>query len=707
MAKKKKQKKKKSQEKEQKVMPVSDEAVEALEDELLDSMEETPSEETTDQEQSKQESKKQIPTVAEVKEEAVKKKQARAPRQNIGEELIEVYEASGDDLTSVTTLEHKRRSWQRMLVFILWFLVAVFIGVAAISWLIWGGRQEFTGEQVNFEITTTEELASGAEIEYEISYANYESVNFGKSEIELRYPSGFVFESAEPEPTSNSNLWDLGSLNPGANDSIKVKGRLVGEPESDSTVSGVFRYWPANFSSEFQEIASAQTMINPIDLTFRFEGSDQILVGQSTSYSFVLKNETENDINNLRLELVALDEFVVNERTPETENDYWDIESISSEEELEFQINGAFSSAVEDSVKIIGLLSQQGADEDSYFKQKEHEIETNLIEGDLIVNLIANGQTRNSSVQWGETVNMTLSYQNNSETVLSDLNAVTTIEARYRSNDAEGSSDGAVDFQGIVDANNGAVKVIDRSDEKSLHVRTITWNGDDLDSLGELDPDQEDEISIQFPLLTANQALESLNHAGDVELILKTEMTIGKTGSVEEEITVASNVITLALNTDLLLDAHSRYYDEEGEALGDGPLPPRINETTTYRAQLNLSNKIHEVQDIIVSMQLPSNVDWVNSYDVSAGEVDYNESNSELTWRLNKMPLDVNNVTLSFDLALTPSESQVNEVAALTKKMTMTATDAITGGKIIQTVSGLTTGIERDDKGSDKGLVTD
>ena len=39
---------------------------------------------------------------------------------------MEVYETAGDDLTSVTTLEHRRRSWQRVLIGVLLFLLAVF-----------------------------------------------------------------------------------------------------------------------------------------------------------------------------------------------------------------------------------------------------------------------------------------------------------------------------------------------------------------------------------------------------------------------------------------------------------------------------------------------------------------------------------------------------------------------------------------------------
>jgi len=139
--KKKKKKKKSSFLKNRKwsLKPEVEEVVKPLQEDILDSGEEQ--EEVIDEQVSVKLLKKS------------KKKAKMKPRKGLGEELIEVYEAAGDDLTSVTTLEHRRRSWQRMLIWILGFLVAAFVGVAGVAWWIWGGQQSLNGEQVQFEIS--------------------------------------------------------------------------------------------------------------------------------------------------------------------------------------------------------------------------------------------------------------------------------------------------------------------------------------------------------------------------------------------------------------------------------------------------------------------------------------------------------------------------------------------------------------------------
>jgi hypothetical protein len=45
----------------------------------------------------------------------------------------------------------------------------------------------------------------------------------------VEYPSGFVFASATPAPTGGNNVWALGDLENGANKTITIQGKLIGE----------------------------------------------------------------------------------------------------------------------------------------------------------------------------------------------------------------------------------------------------------------------------------------------------------------------------------------------------------------------------------------------------------------------------------------------------------------------------------------------
>lgn len=628
------------------------------------------------------------------------------PRKGLGEELIEIYENSGDDLDSLTVFEHGRRRWQRMLVWILLFLVAVFITTAGISWFIWGRQPIFRGEAVVLEIQAPETSTSGKNVTYVVTYENNEAISFRKSEIEIRYPAGFQFVKANPEPRTNNNLWDLGTMSAGQRGTIEIEGVLVGNPDVPTTISGVFRYWPANFSSEFQEVASAQTTLKPVELSVRLEGPEQVLVGQKSTYTIIYNNPTETTYKDVRIELFYPGDFIVDSTKPEAteDEDIFVIAEVPPNQEQEIQINGFYSTATEDTATMIAEVALKGP-LDEHFVQQKLTRETKLVKGDLVVNVIANGSTRDTSLQWGNNVHASISFANNSETTLSDLRVVATLESRYRTQTSSADSDGALDWAALTDSARGSLKELPDTDNKTLRKRSITWTAEDLDDLETLDQDEESTIDFQIPLYDLVRATTKMRHPEDVEVLLTVEVSVGKTGGVTEQTKVTGNPIRFLVNSDLLMDAHVRYFDENGNQIGSGELPPRVGQKTEYRVFWTLTNSLHEVQEVVVSADLPDNVNWLNKYEVSAGEVIYSPSSKTLTWKLNRMPLDVKEVTLSYALEITPTASQSGTVAPLTKKMTLTALDAQTGGKIIQTLNPVTTAADRDDQAADRGVV--
>lgn len=631
------------------------------------------------------------------------------PRKGLGEELIEIYETTGDESDSMAVFERGGKRWQRMLIWILFFLVAVFIATAGVSWFIWGRQPIFKGDQVAFEIQAPQESTSGKQVTYVVTYGNHEPVSFGKTEIEVRYPAGFQFVKADPEPLDNNTLWDLGSVSSGKEGTIQIEGVLVGNPDVPSTISAVFRYWPANFSSEFQEVASAQTTIKPIELDVRMEGPDQVLVGQKTSYSIIYNNPTDTVYKDMRVEVFYPSNFVVDSTKPvldqDKENNVFLIPEIKTNQEEEIQINGFYSATDSEAETMTAEVGIKGAGED-YFVQRKLTQETKIVKGDLVVNVVANGSNKDASVMWGNNIQASISFSNNSEAALADLKVVATLESRYRTQTAGKTGDGALDWAALVDAARGSLKEQPATDNKTLRKRTITWTADDIDTLKSLDPKQEGTIDFQIPLYDLSKAKSKIAHPEDVEILLSVDVSVGKTGGVQQQIKVAGNPIRFAINSDLLLDSQVRYYDKDGNQIGSGPLPPKVDQATEYRVIWKLTNSLHEVDDVVVSTDLPDNVAWINKYEVSAGEVIYDSSAHTLTWKLNRIPLDVKDVTLSFALEVTPTAKQIGTVAALTKKITLTSVDTETNGKIIQVLNPMTTAADHDDLASDKGVVT-
>ena len=66
-------------------------------------------------------------------------------------------------------------------------------------------------------------------------------------------------------------------------------------------------------------------------------------------------------------------------------------------------------------------------------------------------------------------------------------------------------------------------------------------------------------------------------------------MKVGKIGETEVDMTIKSNEIVVDINTGMVFKAEARYFNDDNIAVGSGPLPPKVGETTKYRIFWNIN----------------------------------------------------------------------------------------------------------------------
>ncbi len=83
----------------------------------------------------------------------------------------------------------------------------------------------------------------------------------------IEYPNGFVFGSADPAPNGGNNVWSLGSLQNGADNTIVIKGKLIGQ-ENEQKSFRVYVGTPATatdtaISTIYNSALQTITLANP------------------------------------------------------------------------------------------------------------------------------------------------------------------------------------------------------------------------------------------------------------------------------------------------------------------------------------------------------------------------------------------------------------------------------------------------------------
>jgi len=165
---------------------------------------------------------------------------------------------------------------------------------------------------LNFDLP--ERLVDGQSFSFSLIYSNQSDVSFDDLEIEMEYPTGFIFESSQPSPLREDDLWQINQLMAGEQNKIFIKGTLSG-------TEGENKLFRANLgiSEDDQFIPYAQTAdatqisVSPLSVSQEVNQSSEYIAqsGQRLNYRIKYKNTTDIGIEDVvitsKLEGQALD----------------------------------------------------------------------------------------------------------------------------------------------------------------------------------------------------------------------------------------------------------------------------------------------------------------------------------------------------------------------------------------------------------------
>ena len=125
----------------------------------------------------------------------------------------------------------------------------------------------------------------------------------------------------------------------------------------------------------------------------------------------------------------------------------------------------------------------------------------------------------------------------------------------------------------------------------------------------------------------------------------------------------------------------ARYYTNEGDQLGRGPLPPQVGKTTKYWVVVNLANTSNALNEAVFTGSLPAGVEFTGKQSVTIGpQIIYNPANHAVSWRHSSIPA-YSQTGLYFEVAVTPQSSQAGQNLTLVNSPNFSATDNFTNKK--------------------------
>lgn len=533
-----------------------------------------------------------------------------------------------------------------------WLFRSVLI-LGAIAIAAWGSyfvyQNYFQSEPTDtfvLEILHEEEITSGATTTLTVNYANNANIPIAALEIDANLPKGFIPERFSVEPSDLEELsWNIGAL-PGRSDGmIEIEGKWIAQLPSTQSVQVLANYKPSNFNSEFQAIETVRIdSLNGI-LETTFDGPESLNPGDVGNYSLVIANPSSFDTPELLVVYELPDTFFLEESDPAVEpgqSPRFTLDSIPAGDEVELTFAGSFASE-SSGFEYVNALTYFTIDNER-FLQNEDQLFSDVLASQVNVQLVVNGSTSAARTDLGEDARMTIAIENTGDTPISDMSAL-------------------LDFQA--------------EDGKRM---PIVWNQSDYDGgvltsdgvrfssdlIGTLEPGDKTIFNVRFPIK------ENLNEndADRLTVILHAERSNG--------VTVRSKVIPISLSSSINFLGSVTYHDAEGNQIGSGPLPPIVSEPTTYQIKWQLTDSIHDMEDIRIEATLAPNVEWQSSDPPPFGSLTYEPNLRRIVWDIDRLPANQGFITATAMVTITPSSNDTNSFASLYSAPSMIATDAET-----------------------------
>ena len=609
--------------------------------------------------------------------------------EEIEESLNEIYQDENGHQVDVRKFDVLKRHG-----FFFWLFVILLI-LGGIALATYAGYQYFylgSGTDptaIDFFIEGETDVVAGEEFFYTINYSNTSNTQFRDAEIEVNFPEDFIILDSFPAPDADKeNVWHFNTIPPKHNGKIKIKGKIVGEEDKTGLVIANIRYMPANFSSEFKKDANFTTKIFDTGLDIDFDYLKSVLVGDENEVVLRLKSKEKSYINNFRLSLEPRENIEVlgigetgGEEEMITYKDIrpgvWEIEEITGDEKI-LPIRYRFTEKASDEENLLFNFDIFENNQDYHIQSEELPIE--LMKSDLNLTLIINGSREDQGVDFGQTLNYSIVYNNKGEAEMKDVVVQAVLTSDW------------LDWASLNDPLSGSEKG-----------NTITWSKEQLPELEVLDQNEEGTIDFSIKIMD----IDEVKPGQDYKVESYTLFSVG--GAAEEDKPInednSSNIIVNKINSDLKLNESLRYFSVDNIPVGTGPHPPKVGETTSYKVYWDITNNLHEIDSVGVSVILPEYVGWDDKVQVSVGSIQYIEETHTVVWNVGRLPLTVFQANAEFSIKITPGEDDKNKILVLLPGSEIQAVDSETDAKLTASTKARTTKLEDDDIAVGDGII--
>ena len=590
----------------------------------------------------------------------------------------------GGEKASIDSTTYGDKFFMRTSIFKNFFIFSLVFFVLTLlyaSYVFFAGGNTVSNDNIDISIIGNNFVAGGEELSFVVGITNKNSSALDLVDLVMEYPrsssGGDVGSSAGVERFRHS----LGTIPAGAVRNENQKVVLFGEQGSvrPIKISIEYRVEGSNaifVKEKFYEVTLSST---PLDLSI----DAPLVISPNQDITLNIK-ATLNATKPATKILLKLDypvgfQFGSSVPPPSLGNNIWSLGDLPPGAERNISVTGKMLDVSDGEEKTFHISSgsQSTGDKsmiDVVFNSLSHTvaIKKPFIEAKLFVNgLYQREYTTNTRTP----VQGEIRWINNLDTKVNDLKILAKI------------SGNAVNRQTI----NAQQGFFDSGTD------TITWDKNSKNEFDEVNPGDSGSVNFSVSPLSLFSTTGGILPDPSIRIDVSISGKQLVSGYATTDLNNSESGIVRIIS-DVGFAGKALYYSSV--FANTGPLPPKVEKETTYTIVWSLSNSANNISKAIVRSTIPSWMKFVGPISPADEDLVYNPSTKEILWNIGRIPkgtgISLPGRSVSFQVAFTPSLSQVRTLPVIINEAVLTGHDDFANVDVRVSKTSLRTQLDND-----------
>jgi hypothetical protein len=529
------------------------------------------------------------------------------------------------------------------------------LAVAGALLFFFSGGNYISPQNIDLQIVAPPLIDGGTEANLTFLITNRNAAELQLADLIIDYPEG-TRDPKSPQNALTHERLSVGTISPGRQVKLTSSALFYGTEGSAQAIKAQLEYSIQGSNAIFTKDGSASITIGSSPVSVRVESPEEVIAGEPFTLEVTVQSNAQEPVQDVLVQAQYPFGFSVRSATPRADagSTVWRLGTMSPGSSQVIRVTGVIDGQDGDE-RIFRFLAGTNKDETA----GRIEVPFLSVPVSVVVHrpfitasIAVEGKTgQKVSATAGKMLQGSVTWQNNLSEEVRDVQIKLSLA-------------GPVLDRATVSAGTGFYQSNDS---------TITWTSAQDPSLAVVPPGGSG--TLQFSFATLSPGTGGVVYSNP---IVDLTLTVGAVrvgqGSVPEQVTsAASTEVVLASAVAL----QARALRTGGPFSNGGPLPPRAETPTQYTIEWTVKNSSNTIAGAAVSAVLPTYVTFVKAAEGSG--ISYDTGSRTVRWDLGDVKAGVGYSSAArqgfFQVALTPSTSQVGLSPMLTGTAALSGTD--------------------------------